>query len=191
MSGRQAKLLTPIALRQMLTYTRQSSFPERNTAIVLLSIRAGLRACEIAGLQWSMVLDAQGRISDTLEVRNKISKGCRGRRLPIHDQLRSALRNLHRVSTSSLPVIASSRGGPLRANSIVNFFVTMSAHLELDGCSSHSGRRTFVTMAARNIHRTGGSLRDVQLLAGHRSIETTQGYIEGDTHAQRRLIALL
>jgi site-specific recombinase XerD len=50
---------------------------------------------------------------------------------------------------------------------------------------------TFVTRAARLVHKTGGSLRDVQILAGHRSIQTTQGYIDGDTDAQRRLVALI
>ena len=71
----------------------------------------------------------------------------------------------------------------MRANSIVNWFVAMFAELELEGCSSHSGRRTFITAAARNAHRAGGSLRDVQLLAGHQSIDTTQRYIDGDTAA--------
>ena len=70
-------------------------------------------------------------------------------------------------------------------------FVTMFAALNVEGCSSHSGRRTFITSAARNVHRSGGSLRDVQVLAGHRSIEMTQRYIECDTNSQRRLVEML
>jgi len=79
----------------------------------------------------------------------------------------------------------------MRPNSIVNWFIALFKALELEGCSSHSGRRTFITAAARNAHRTGCSLRDVQLLAGHSSIDITQGYIDGDSEAQRRLVALL
>jgi integrase/recombinase XerD len=79
----------------------------------------------------------------------------------------------------------------MTAKAIVDWFADVYAELSLQGCSSHSGRRTFVTKAARLIHRAGGSLRDVQLLAGHRSIKTTQGYIDGDHDAQRRLVALL
>lgn len=79
----------------------------------------------------------------------------------------------------------------MRANSIVNLFVALYAGLGLHGCSSHSGRRTFITEAARKLHKAGASLRDVQLLAGHRSIETTQRYIDGDSNAQRKLVGLL
>jgi hypothetical protein len=39
-------------------------------------------------------------------------------------------------------------------------------------------RQTFITTAAKNVYRAGGSLRDVQLLAGHQSIDTTQRYID-------------
>lgn len=75
--------------------------------------------------------------------------------------------------------------------SIVVWFHRAFKTLDLKGCSSHSGRRTFITRAARLVHKAGGSLRDVQLLAGHRSIQTTQGYIDGDTDAQRALISLI
>jgi integrase/recombinase XerD len=51
--------------------------------------------------------------------------------------------------------------------------------------------RSFISVAACNIHRSGCSLRDVQLLAGQRSIETTEHYIEGDTCAQRKLVGFV
>lgn len=79
----------------------------------------------------------------------------------------------------------------MTAVSIVNWFATAFRAVGLDGCSSHSGRRTFVTRAARAAHRAGASIRDVQLLAGHRSIQTTQRYIDGDTEAQRKLVSLI
>jgi hypothetical protein len=68
--------------------------------------------------------------------------------------------------------------------------VAMSKELS-DLKNSCLGRRTFVTAAARNAHKAGCSLRDIQLLAGHRSIEVTQAYIDGDSQAQRWLVALL
>jgi integrase/recombinase XerD len=79
----------------------------------------------------------------------------------------------------------------MRPTSIVLWFDNAYRVLGLEGCSSHSGRRTFITRAARLVHKAGGSLRDVQLLAGHRSIQTTQRYIDGDSDAQRRLVALI
>ena len=75
--------------------------------------------------------------------------------------------------------------------SIVVSFNRAFRNIGLHGCSSHSGRRTFITRAARLAHKAGGSLRDVQLLAGHRSIQTTQRYIDGDTDVQRKLVAMI
>jgi hypothetical protein len=59
------------------------------------------------------------------------------------------------------------------------------------GGRSFSGVEAPLGTAARNAHKTGCSLRDVQLLAGHKSIEVTQGYVDGDARGQRRLVALL
>src|ERR1700722_17742560 len=191
MPGRQAKLISSSTLRRMLAYAGRSNDAARNRVIILLSVGAGIRAAEIAKLDWSMVTDARGRIADTITVRDSIAKGQRGRCIPLHRDLRKGLRALWRVAEPVGPIVHSLRGGAMRPNSIVNWFVQMFAALEIEGCSSHSGRRTFITAAARNAHRAGCSLRDVQLLAGHRSIETTQGYIEGDTDRQRKLVSLI
>ena len=134
--------------------------------MILLSIKAGLRACEIAGLDWSMVLDPQGRVSGTIHVRDVIAKKRGGRRVPMHPDLPRALERLAQTTEPVGPVIRSYRGSHLKANSVVNWFVALFKELGFEGCSSHSGRRSFITVAARNIHRSGCSLRDVQLLAG-------------------------
>ena len=188
MPGKQAKVVTPPMLKLMLRHVAHSSFPERDRAMILLSVKAGLRACEIAGLDWTMVLDAQRRVSDTLCVRDAIAKKRTGRRIPLHQDLRRALGQLARTTTPIGPVIRSYRGTHFDPKSVVNWFAALYRKLGFEGCSSHSGRRSFVTTAARNVYRSGGSLRDVQLLAGHRSIETTERYIDGDTSAQRRLV---
>jgi integrase/recombinase XerD len=64
-------------------------------------------------------------------------------------------------------------------------------HLGFVGCSSHSGRRTFITNAARKISTVGGSLKDVQELAGHANLRTTQRYIEPNPEAQVRVVGLV
>jgi len=191
MPGKQAKAVTPPMLRRMLRRTSRTPFHARDRAMILLSVKAGLRACEIARLEWSMVLDARGKVTDILAIHDAIAKKRGGRRIPMHPDLRHALRSLLRISEPIGPVIRSARGGCLRPTSVVNWFAALFRELGFEGCSSHSGRRTFITAAARNIHRSGCSLRDVQLLAGHRSIETTERYIDGDTRGQRRLVSLL
>lgn len=191
MAGKQAKLLTPTMVRAMLQRVRKKRYPVRDTTIILLSSKAGLRAGEIAKLTWPMVLDAKGHVSACLELQDCAAKMLSGRTIPLHPDLRSALMRLRKQAPDSPYVILSERGTPMRPSSIVNWFQSLYAELGFAGCSSHSGRRSFVTLAARNIHRVGGSLKDVQQLAGHRSLEITQRYIEGDSNAKRKLVNLL
>ncbi|MCW5705423.1 MAG: site-specific integrase [Bradyrhizobium sp.] len=191
MAGKQAKILSKTDEQELMLYAAATRYPARNTVIVLLSTRSGLRAGEIAKLTWDMVLTPSGEISHIVELHDTAAKKKSGRSIPIHVELQVALKNLLRTSSGQGAVVQSERGGPMTPNSIVLWFNLAYRTIGLAGCSSHSGRRTFITRAARMVHRAGGSLRDVQLLAGHRSIQTTQRYIDGDSDAQRKLVAML
>jgi integrase/recombinase XerD len=191
MPGRQAKTLSAADVSDLLVFASCTRNPLRNRVIVLLSAKAGLRANEIANLTWDMVVGPTGEISGVLELRDHAAKKGSGRIIPIHPELRPALADLRQVAALSEHVVTSGRGGPMTSLSIVVWFNRAFRNIGLKGCSSHSGRRTFVTRAARLVHKAGGSLRDVQLLAGHRSIQTTQRYIDGDSDAQRKLVSLI
>ena len=193
MAGKQAKSLSDADLARVLKLARQGRYPERDKVIVLLSVKAGLRACEIAGVSWAMALEANGRLAPMIEVRDGISKRQRGRTVPINKDLRMALTALREYSQPDRndPIVESERGGHMSAMGIVNWFARLYRKAGLEDCSSHSGRRTFITNAARVVHRVGGSLRDVQQLAGHASISMTQRYIEGHAPAKRALVDLI
>jgi integrase len=191
MLGKQAKILALREIDDLLAFADCSRQPLHNRVMVLLSTKAGLRASEIAALTWDMVLGASGQLSNAIALRDVAAKKGSGRLVPMHPALADALSSWRQVCSGLGHVVRSERGGPMTALSIVVWFSRAYGYLGLDGCSSHSGRRTFITRAARLVHEAGGSMRDVQLLAGHRSIQTTQRYIDGDTEAQRELVSLI
>jgi len=189
---KQAKTLTKAQVDAVLGFLGSTRHPERNRVILLLSVKAGLRAKEIASLRWEMVTDAEGRLSDAIHLPNAASKGKSGRIIPLNKDLRAALETLWRAEEANRRpspfVIRSERSSGTSPAAIVNKFAAWYRALGFQGASSHSGRRTFITNAARRISTVGGSLRDVQLLAGHSTLSTTQGYIEGSEDAMRRVV---
>jgi integrase/recombinase XerD len=190
--GKQAKILNRSQVEAVLNHISGRRYGLRNQVIFLLSIRAGLRAKEIAALKWSMVVGADGEVGEYIHLTNDASKGQSGRIIPINKQLRAVLVKLFEQGPSdpTAYVISTERSDRTSAQAIVNLFQRWYRDLGLVGCSSHSGRRTFITNAARKISTVGGSLRDVQALAGHSSLQTTQRYIEGDSEARKRVVEL-
>lgn len=191
MLQQQAKVLRPPQIRAVLDHLQRTRHPVRNRVVFLLSLRAGLRAKEIASLQWRMVTDAAGGIADAISLTDAVAKGRSGGVVPMSSDLRQSL-TAHRLIMpdrgGSARVIATERSASTSAQVIINLFREWYSALGFDGCSSHSGRRTFITMTARNIGKFGGSLRDVQALARHRSLAMTQRYIEIDGQAMRRVV---
>jgi integrase len=188
---KQAKTLSKRQITLTTALLQQTRYPTRNLVIFLLSIKAGLRAKEIASLTWDMITDAEGDLAFALNLRDEASKGSSGRVIPLNKELRNALQKLHDERPSSPYVITTERAQHTSAAAIVNLFAQWYSATGLKGCSSHSGSRTFITNAARTISTVGGSLRDVQMLAGHRALTTTQRYIEADVEAQKRVVDLV
>lgn len=191
--GKQAKPLSKGQIEAVLGYLARTRHPIRNPLIFLLSIKAGLRAREIALLTWRMVTDAQGEIGQAIVLQDEASKGRSGRVIPLNEELRRALIDWRQAipATPDARVIRTERTKQASPQVIVNMFARWYEQIGFDGCSSHSGRRTFITNAARKISLVGGSLRDVQMLAGHSSLRVTQRYIDGEEEAQRKIVELV
>ena len=196
--GKQAKVLTKSQTDALYAFLGTRRHGLRDQTIFLLSVRAGLRAKEIAGLKWSMIMTAEGDIGDAIHLTDTASKGRGGRVIPLNKQLRQHLVRLldqekqrPRFESEMGFVITTERSDHTSAQAVVNLFRRWYTDLGLMGCSSHSGRRTFITNAAKKISTVGGSLRDVQALAGHSSLAVTQRYIDGDSEARRKIVDLL
>lgn len=193
--GKQAKTLTKAQVESVTSFLLTRRHGLRDQTVFLLSVRAGLRAKEIANLKWAMVLGADGMVGDSIHLTDEASKGKSGRIVPLNKQLRAnlvqmlaAVRQNRHFGPETAYVVTTERSGHTSAQAVVNMFKRWYADLGLLGCSSHSGRRTFITNAARKISTVGGSLRDVQMLAGHSSLAVTQRYIEGDSEARRKVV---
>ena len=196
--NKQAKTLSNKQVDLVMNYLSSTRNPIRDQLIFLLSIKSGLRAKEISSLTWSMVLDSDGEVSDYINITNSASKGkTGGRSIPINKQLKTKFiefldhQKVQMMFDVEGRVITTQRSPSTTSQAIVNMFSRWYSDLNLIGCSSHSGRRTFITNCSRKISTVGGSLRDIQYLAGHSSLQTTQRYIEGNTQSKIKVVELI
>jgi len=196
--GKQSKILTDKQVKTMLLHLSTTRMGLRNQLIFLLSAKSGLRAKEVSQLKWSMVVNSEGTVSNTIHLTDVASKGKSGRVIPLNKDVKGLLVRLfedeskrHDYDVNTSFVIRTERSKSTSAQSIVNMFANWYKDLGFVGCSSHSGRRTFITNLSKKIGLVGGTLRDVQSLAGHSNLQTTQRYIEVDTDCQRRLVDLV
>lgn len=173
----RAKILTESQLSDALAHAH----PMMRVA-VLASFRAGLRAKELASLDWGMILDARGLIGDYVDLPPISSKGrCGAGRLPITDDLKDALITLwrsRRMPTAG-PVLCDNHLGRLSANAVRFRLKALFAKAGLMGVSSHSGRRTFGTRLAAEVN-----LSSVQKALRHARPASTLLYIDAASDSE-------
>jgi integrase/recombinase XerD len=198
--GNQSKTLSDTQVKIMTDYLKTTRHPDRNILVFLFSIKCGLRAKEISNLTWKMVLDSNNEVGNELNLTNIASKGkSGGRSIPLNKQLKEHLVTYYKsirdklwtTKLSETYIITSERSNHVSPQVIVNDFQKWYKKVGYSGCSSHSGRRTFITNVSRKISLVGGSMKDVMSLAGHKNLQTTQLYIDHNQNAIIKVIDLI
>ena len=175
---KQAKTLTDAEFKRVIAVIRAGRHAKRNELAFMLSFYAGLRVCEIAALNHSDIFDANGVVRRIILLAAEQTKGSDSRTIVINDKLARCLvsHRLNRTATCTYerPLIRSQKGSCFSANSLCQLFLRIYADAGVDGASSHSGRRTFITALAHK----GVSAKVLMTLAGHKHLSTTQRYID-------------
>lgn len=174
---KQARTLTDKQLKMVLAHCATRRHAARDRCIIMFSFLAGLRAKELATLTVANVKDDRGEIREEFLLAANQTKGRKARRVYISSRLKKEL-EAYLKSVQLRPICAalfqSQKGAAFSANTMCQLFLNIYSACGIDGASSHSGRRTFITTLAGK----GVSVRVLAELAGHSSIAVTQRYID-------------
>ncbi|MBA4342523.1 MAG: integrase [Methylibium sp.] len=186
----QAKTLTERELKRVLDFAALGRHAARDRAMLLMTYYAGLRVSEVAALNFNDVVAADGSIKREFQLAAEQVKGGHARVVFVGEKLRRELstyvKTLKRRDQEQLPLFRTQKRDHFTANTLCQHFLWLYRRAGIDGASSHSGRRTFIT----NLAAKGVGVRVLAALAGHRSISTTQAYIDVNDDMKRRAVEL-
>lgn len=186
---KQAQVLTDKDCKRVMAHVSRSQFANRNRCALQLSWLAGMRVGEIAALNFADVVDLDGNVRSEIQLKAAQTKGNKGRTVLLNAQAQAEIAIYVRTlknPTPQEPLFFSRVGKRFSANSLCQVFLRIYDGAGLDKATSHSGRRTFITTLAHK----GVSVRVLAELAGHRSIATTQRYIELNENVLRAAVEL-
>lgn len=183
MTINKAKTLNHEQFRSLIRTVTKRQDSLRCLTILALSFKCGLRASEIANIEWKDVTDSEGNIlpiGSCVSLPSNITKGSVDGKVVMHKMLYGCLsalrkRGLHQINKR---IILGYRNRAMTANALTVFMYRLFLDAGFSGCSSHSGRRSFITNLARVCNEKRCSLVDVQILARHRNLKTTSLYID-------------
>jgi integrase/recombinase XerD len=197
----QARVITEKELRKVLNFCNTQPHSARNKAMLLCTHMAGMRVGEVAALRICDVLALDGTVKEEIALSATQTKGSKARtvlvpkklqdELTAYLQQRFGLSNLLAVTqTDTLRALFPTQKNPKRgftANTLCQLFHKLYKDAHMSGATSHSGRRTFITKLADK----GVGVRVLMALAGHKSIATTQRYIELNPTVMKAAVELI
>jgi integrase/recombinase XerD len=197
----QARVLTERELRKVMLYCAAHPHAARNKCMLLMTHHAGLRVGEVAALCLADVVAGDGTIRAEFHLSADQTKGNVGRTVLLSQKLRDELLAYLRGRFANKDLIAvcyangqralfPTQKNPLRgfsANTLCQHFSQLYARAGVDGASSHSGRRFFLSSLADK----GVAMHILMALAGHKNLSTTQRYISLNPNLMRAAVELI
>ena len=188
---KQAKVPNETEMRRVLAVIEAGRHAPRNRAAVMLSHLAGLRVGEIASLLIGDVFDGEGNPREQIILKAAYTKGHQARTVFVSDKLRRELRRYRAVLPETLvseaPFLRTQKNTAFSPNTLCQLFGELYRKAGVDGASSHSGRRSFITKLAHN----GVSAKVIMTLAGHKHLSTTQRYIDVNDEMLRAAVEVV
>jgi integrase/recombinase XerD len=190
--SKQAKTLTQTELRRVIDYIATRKHAVRNRAVLMTTFLSGMRVGEVASLKYNDVVDSSGAIKPEIRLSAAQTKTKEARVVFVSDKLRKELEvycSCYKPNNPNRKLFYSQKekSDGFSANTLTQFFHYLYKRVGIEGASSHSGRRTFIT----NLASKGIGVRVLMSLAGHRSITTTQAYIDVNDDMKRRAVELV
>ena len=188
----QARVLTDHEQKRILAVVSQTKHAARNRIAFILSYQAGMRVGEIAGLTIGDVFETDGTtVRSQIRLSSEITKGGHARVVFVSDRLRKELERYRQGLGENLkadrPLMMTQKRTAFSANTLCQLMGDLYGQAGLDGASSHSGRRWFITKLAHS----GISPKVIMQLAGHQHLTTTQRYIEVNDDLMRAAVEVL
>lgn len=182
----QARTLTDQEFALLLERVANRPHAERNLLMLKLLHGSGLRVGELAALHVSDVVNIDGSIRDQIILKAEQTKGHRGRVVWLNEKLKIELQDYIRKIDKTGYLFRTQKRDHFTANTLQAVITNLYRRAGFAGCSSHTGRRSFITKLAS----AGVSARVLQELAGHRNLVTTQRYIDVTDAMKRRAVEL-
>ena len=188
--SKQAKTLTSVEVKRILDFIALKKHAARNRAMFLVTLYAGLRVGEVASLRYMDVLGADDEVRDEIRLDASVTKNNEARTVFVNAKLRKELQyyiKLKPYQNLADKLFYTQKNDGFTANTLAQFFMYLYRAASVNGATSHSGRRTFITTLANK----GISVRLLASLVGHKNISTTQCYIDVNDDMKRKAVELV
>ena len=186
----QARTLSSNQAKAFIAFIKQGKNSQRNLALFALSYYAGMRVGEIASLKVSDVLMSNGSVKDVIYLNSEMTKGNKGREVFLNKTAKRYVGELIKSGSMKFDYPLIQTMGVRKhftANSLSIVFKNLYAAAGFEGCSSHTGRRSFCS----NLANSGVGIRVIQKLSGHRSLQSVQPYLDANEDMVKSAVELV